>query len=89
MGSSLCHQDLTLHGLLSSVMSQGKQSHRLTRSCHNVCLPSPICSNPTQNLHGIWACSPAMASPILTTRVPLSSASQRAPGSCGTIKAGY
>lgn len=42
-------------------------------------LPSP---EPAHSNHGAWRHSPAPASPILTARAPLSSAAQRAPGSC-------
>lgn len=30
---------------------QSKESHRLTRSCHNLCQPLPACSNPSLRLH--------------------------------------
>lgn len=51
MESSLHHQDLVWHGLLGSVTSWGRETHRLTRSYHNLCLPLPACSNLSQSLH--------------------------------------
>lgn len=48
---AMCHHNFIFHGLLKSVMFQGKESHRLTRSCHNLCQPLPVCGNPSLRLH--------------------------------------
>lgn len=48
---AMYHHSLIFHDLLNSVMFQGKESHRLTRSSHNLCQPLPACSNASLRLH--------------------------------------
>lgn len=51
---AMYHHSLIFHDLLNSVMFQGKESHRLTRSSHNLCQPLPACSNASLRLHTVW-----------------------------------